>query len=98
MRALAGAGRQTEALALYEQTRDRLADELGVDPSPLLRDAHLAVLRGEAAVAAPVPPSPGRGRLSRRGVGRKPGWPGTSGRRSPASWDARRRSPGSRHC
>ena len=57
MRALAGAGRQTEALALYEQTRDRLADELGVDPSPLLRDAHLAVLRGEVAAAAPAPPS-----------------------------------------
>ena len=58
MRALAGAGRQTEALALYEQTRDRLADELGVDPSPLLRDAHLAVLRGETAVAPPVPSFP----------------------------------------
>jgi predicted ATPase/DNA-binding SARP family transcriptional activator len=57
MRALAGAGRQTEALGLYEQTRDRLADELGVDPSPLLRDAHLAVLRGEAAAAVPAPSS-----------------------------------------
>jgi hypothetical protein len=57
MRALTGAGRQTEALALYEQTRVRLADELGVDPSPLLRDAHLAVLRGEATAAVPAPPA-----------------------------------------
>jgi predicted ATPase/DNA-binding SARP family transcriptional activator len=54
MRALAGAGRQTEALALYEQTRSRLADELGVDPSPQLREAHLAVLRGEPAAAEPA--------------------------------------------
>ncbi|WP_204074138.1 BTAD domain-containing putative transcriptional regulator [Planotetraspora phitsanulokensis] len=47
MRALARGGRQAEALALYDKTRQALADELGVDPGPDLRDAHLAVLRGE---------------------------------------------------
>ncbi|GAA4563808.1 BTAD domain-containing putative transcriptional regulator [Planotetraspora kaengkrachanensis] len=47
MRALARGGRQAEALALYDKTRQALADELGVDPGSDLRDAHLAVLRGE---------------------------------------------------
>ncbi|MEU8260355.1 BTAD domain-containing putative transcriptional regulator [Micromonospora sp. NPDC048999] len=49
MRALAAAGRPAEALTAYERIRQRLADELGVDPSPELRAAHLALLRGEAA-------------------------------------------------
>ncbi|WP_433349724.1 AfsR/SARP family transcriptional regulator [Microtetraspora malaysiensis] len=52
MRALAASGRQAEALALYENTRQALAEGLGVDPGPDLRDAHLAVLRGD-----PVRPS-----------------------------------------
>ncbi|NEW38485.1 AfsR/SARP family transcriptional regulator [Nocardia cyriacigeorgica] len=47
MRALAAAGRDTEALRVYERTRESLADELGVDPSPELSDVHLALLRGE---------------------------------------------------
>ncbi|WP_194817023.1 BTAD domain-containing putative transcriptional regulator [Nocardia sp. XZ_19_385] len=47
MRALAAAGRQSDALAVYEQIRERLGDELGVDPSAELREIHLALLRGE---------------------------------------------------
>ncbi|WP_051325793.1 BTAD domain-containing putative transcriptional regulator [Glycomyces tenuis] len=58
MRALAAGGRQAEALAVYEKTRSRLADELGVDPSPALTAAHLDVLRG--VDAAPAPPHESR--------------------------------------
>ncbi|MFC4591817.1 AfsR/SARP family transcriptional regulator [Sphaerisporangium corydalis] len=47
MRSLAAGGRQSEALALYERTRQALAAELGVDPGAELRATHLALLRGE---------------------------------------------------
>ncbi|GAA4051840.1 BTAD domain-containing putative transcriptional regulator [Nonomuraea soli] len=47
MRALAAAGRQSDALTAYAEIRDRLGDELGVDPSPALQEVHLALLRGE---------------------------------------------------
>ena len=58
--ALAAAGRQADALRAYERMRERLADELGVDPSAELRAAHLAVLRGEPGSAAA--PDVGRAR------------------------------------
>ncbi|MFI7504731.1 AfsR/SARP family transcriptional regulator [Streptomyces sp. NPDC049687] len=45
VRLLAAAGRRTEALAAYETVRARLAEELGIDPGPELRNAHDAVLR-----------------------------------------------------
>jgi predicted ATPase/DNA-binding SARP family transcriptional activator len=47
MRALAAAGRDTDALLAYERTREALADALGVDPSPELSALHVALLRGE---------------------------------------------------
>ncbi|TDD25296.1 BTAD domain-containing putative transcriptional regulator [Nonomuraea diastatica] len=47
MRALHAAGRQSDALAVYEETRAALAEQLGVDPSHELRETHLAMLRGE---------------------------------------------------
>ncbi len=47
MRALVATGRDTDALLVYERTRETLADELGVDPSPELSALHVALLRGE---------------------------------------------------
>ncbi len=51
MSALCREGKQADALRAYEQHRDRLADELGVDPGPELRDLHERVLRGDIALA-----------------------------------------------
>jgi DNA-binding SARP family transcriptional activator len=48
LRALVAAGRPGEALAAYETLRAMLADELGADPSPQLRELHGRILRGEA--------------------------------------------------
>jgi tetratricopeptide (TPR) repeat protein len=43
MLALQRCGRRAEALAVYEDTRRRLADELGVEPGAALRDIHARV-------------------------------------------------------
>lgn len=47
MRALVAAGRDTEALLVYQRTRESLADALGAGPSPGLSALHSALLRGE---------------------------------------------------
>ncbi|MGW2324690.1 BTAD domain-containing putative transcriptional regulator [Streptomyces sp. NPDC001700] len=47
MRALGAAGRDSEALLVYQRAREALADALGVDPSPELAATHVALLRGE---------------------------------------------------
>ncbi|MFC0627936.1 BTAD domain-containing putative transcriptional regulator [Kribbella deserti] len=51
LQALYGAGRQAEALERYDALRRRLADELGVDPSPELSAVYQAVLRQEPTLA-----------------------------------------------
>lgn len=47
-------GRQAEALELYQRTRDTLTKELGIEPGPALQELHRAVLRQDAALAAPM--------------------------------------------
>ncbi|GAA3256520.1 BTAD domain-containing putative transcriptional regulator [Nonomuraea helvata] len=47
IRALTANGRRGEALGLFERTRAALADELGVDPGPELREAHLEALKDQ---------------------------------------------------
>jgi DNA-binding SARP family transcriptional activator/DNA-binding CsgD family transcriptional regulator len=49
MRALYRDGRQADALTVFERARRRLADDLGVPPSRLLRRAHQMILRGDEA-------------------------------------------------
>jgi tetratricopeptide (TPR) repeat protein len=45
--ALAGSGRQTAAIRLFGEVRDRLGEQLGVEPDAELRDAYLRILRGQ---------------------------------------------------
>jgi DNA-binding SARP family transcriptional activator len=53
MRALATSGRQAEALDVYAKIRNRLADELGIEPGAELQAAQAAVLRQEVAPTSP---------------------------------------------
>jgi DNA-binding SARP family transcriptional activator len=62
MSACTSAGEQARALAAYATLRQRLSDELGVDPALPTRELHLAILRGQdpgqgpgTASAAAVP-------------------------------------------
>jgi DNA-binding SARP family transcriptional activator len=50
MLALYRCGRQPEALAVYRQAREVLVEELGIEPSPALRELEQAVLRQDQAL------------------------------------------------
>jgi predicted ATPase len=57
---LAQAGQARHALAAYAGYRDRLRDELGLDPSPKLRRLEQQVLRAEVEPVQPRPARPER--------------------------------------
>ena len=48
-------GRQAEALRAYADVRDRLVDELGIDPSGALQELEARVLAQDPTLAATVP-------------------------------------------
>ncbi|WP_427920739.1 BTAD domain-containing putative transcriptional regulator [Streptomyces sp. cg40] len=58
MLALYRSGRQAEALAVYADTRRLLADELGVDPRPGLRELQQRILQADPGLAEPSAPAP----------------------------------------
>ena len=57
MLALYRSGRQGEALQTYQAARRALAEDLGLDPGPALRQLHGAILRQEVPHAAADEPS-----------------------------------------
>lgn len=57
--ALYRSGRQAEALEVYRETRRVLVEELGIEPSPELKELERAILRQDPALASPTPsPTP----------------------------------------
>ncbi len=55
MLALYRAGRQAEALRAYTEARDRLVDELGIDPGPALRELEARILAQDPSLGAAGP-------------------------------------------
>ncbi|MDG4865320.1 BTAD domain-containing putative transcriptional regulator, partial [Streptomyces sp. T-3] len=61
LRALYRAGRQSEALDAYRELKERLADELGIDPGGELAALYEAILRQDPALAPALVPVPASG-------------------------------------
>jgi DNA-binding SARP family transcriptional activator len=57
--ALYRAGRQAEALEVYRETRRVLTEELGLEPSPALKELEQAILRQDPSLDANAPPTHG---------------------------------------
>jgi DNA-binding SARP family transcriptional activator/tetratricopeptide (TPR) repeat protein len=96
MLALHRTGRRAEALAVHRDLRARLIEDLGVEPGPGVREAHVEVLRGAAEPAGPGASAGTTGRPDPASAGRRasavtgsPAGPGasagTTGRSDPGS-------------
>jgi DNA-binding SARP family transcriptional activator/streptogramin lyase len=68
--ALYRCGRQAEALEAYRGTRRRFAEELGVEPSPTLRQLERAILEHDPSLEPPRPHRPA-GAVAVRRIGRR---------------------------
>jgi len=58
MLALYRSGRQAEALEVYQQSRQRLVDELGIEPAPKLQELNRQILNQDESLAAPPRAAP----------------------------------------
>lgn len=57
MLALYRSGRQGDALALYQQIRARVVEELGIEPGSGLRQLHQRIVAGDSELAEPARPA-----------------------------------------
>jgi len=60
MFALYRSGRQADALAAYRSNRDRLVNELGLEPTSTLQELERSILRHDAAIGLPPAATPER--------------------------------------
>ncbi|MEV4510151.1 AAA family ATPase [Dactylosporangium sp. NPDC049525] len=81
MTTLVASGQRAEALSVFDTVRARLADELGVDPGPALREAHRQALRPAGAASAPRFADPLPAAAPRSAARPAPGARAPSGRR-----------------
>ncbi|MEU9606980.1 AfsR/SARP family transcriptional regulator [Streptomyces sp. NPDC048057] len=54
MIALYRCGRAADALAAYRSTRERMVEELGIEPGVMLREAEQSILRSDPALLGPL--------------------------------------------
>ncbi len=87
MQALDGAGRHAEALEVYGRARAAIADELGVDPGPELRQFHARLLAKDSTV---VPGSISGGTIAARARAQEPASRGQQGAKAPSGTEAPR--------
>ncbi|MEV6116605.1 BTAD domain-containing putative transcriptional regulator [Streptomyces sp. NPDC052109] len=76
MLALHRTGRQAEALAVHRDLRARLVEELGIEPGPAVREAHVEVLRGSDEERWPDGERGGRRRAAEEAARQRPRDPG----------------------